>query len=377
MSNFNLIGVPAGESPMPVNPEELYVTPTMELPEQEFLFEVAGVPCMPVGEVVTITGKAKQGKSFATSISMAASMGSTDVLGIKRLRSEPLRVLYIDTEQSRRSTQLVQRRVLAMAGLRHADYRLELFPTVNLRCLPWEERMRYVRHYIELHQPQLVVLDGCRDLVDDINNNALSSQVVSELMQLASVPHPCCILTVLHQNKAAEDNTLRGHLGTEITNKSFEVYVMQRSTDGIFTLHQECSREAALKQDILFQIDDHGLPVGCHSDNPPQPETQTLGKDYPRDFTGCRPENFRTLDGQYRLREIFEYLLPGHARIQASKCRGLLSGFFGQSGGNVNALIINPALKEHLICKSQAENNRIFYCRIDPQLLIPDSADDV
>ena len=368
MFDLNQIGVPAGESPWRVNPEELYVTPTMELPEQEFLFEVRGVSCMPVGEVVTITGKAKQGKTFATSLTMAAAMGQGPVLGIRRLSDEPQRVLYIDTEQSRRSTQLVQRRVMAMIGCRREEYQQELFPTVNLRSLDWQERMRYVRHYIERHQPRLVVLDGCRDLVDDINDNALSSQVVTELMQLASGPHPCCILTVLHQNKAAEDNTLRGHLGTEITNKSFEVYVMQRSDAGIFTLHQECSREVALKQDILFLIDDFGLPVDSGSDSVPKTDDQTNSGNSPRDFSGCRPEHFRTPDGQYRLREIFEYLLPGRAMMQASPCRNLLSDFFGQSGGNVNTLIINPALKEHIICKLEGEYGRLFYSRIDLQL---------
>lgn len=370
MIDTNRIGVPAGESPLRINPDELYITPTLELPEEQFLFEIDGVPCFPLGEVVTITGKAKQGKTFATSLAMAAAMGKEAVLGVRRRNPEPLRVLYIDTEQSRRSTQIVQRRVLTMIGQSYEDYRQESFPTVNLRCLEWSERLSYVRYYIEQNQPQLVVLDGCRDLVDDINDNRLSSQVVSDLMQLASGLHPCCMVTVLHQNKAAEDNTLRGHLGTEITNKSFEVYVAQRSSSGIFSLRQECSREAMLRREILFQIDENGLPADCAEEDGQGTAVRDVSVNDPKDFTGCRPEHFRTADGQYRLSEIFGYLLPGNAMIQASLCRNMLCDFFGHSGGHTNNLIINPALKEHIICKIKGQNGRIYYSRIDLQLTI-------
>ena len=96
--------------------EKLRITSGSEIPPHEFLYTWNEVPCFARGELVAVTGKAKSGKTYLNSILMAAAgaqepnpshAGRIDgdpFLGLKRIREEPLRVVWIDTEQSEDST---------------------------------------------------------------------------------------------------------------------------------------------------------------------------------------------------------------------------------------------------------------------------------
>ena len=95
--------------------EELFserITPETELPPMRPLFQMFGVPCFYRGELVADCGKAKSGKTFFLSILMAACL-TNKALALERFSLdetnnsdlEPLRVLWIDTEQSQQSTQ--------------------------------------------------------------------------------------------------------------------------------------------------------------------------------------------------------------------------------------------------------------------------------
>ena len=109
--------------------EKLRITPEKELEPMEFLFRLFGKPCFPRRELVAITGKAKSGKTFVTSMLMATSLtpgpspkgeGSNHpqcayMPCLQRSGDTPLRVLWYDTEQSDESTQdILKNRVLRM-----------------------------------------------------------------------------------------------------------------------------------------------------------------------------------------------------------------------------------------------------------------------
>ena len=61
-------------SPQMLLLEQLRITPEKELKPMEFLFRLFGKPCFPRGELVAITGKAKSGKTFVTSMLMVESL---------------------------------------------------------------------------------------------------------------------------------------------------------------------------------------------------------------------------------------------------------------------------------------------------------------
>jgi hypothetical protein len=72
----------------------------------------------------------------------------------------------------------------------------------------------------------LVVIDGIRDLMYDINNPTESTQIINMLMQWSS-QYNLHIHTVLRLNKG-DDNT-RGHIGTELNNKAETVLQITKS----------------------------------------------------------------------------------------------------------------------------------------------------
>lgn len=75
------------------------VTSQSDIAEEEFLFRLSGTPCFPRCELTTVTGPAKSGKTFLTSMIMACC-ARRQVLEWERVSEAPLRVCWIDTEQS-------------------------------------------------------------------------------------------------------------------------------------------------------------------------------------------------------------------------------------------------------------------------------------
>ena len=196
------------------------ITPDTTVPQHDFLFRWGDRPCFARGELVALTGKAKSGKTFVCSILMALGVRK-QLMGLSRLRGEMLRVVWIDTEQSEDSThEILCHRIGSLIGQAIPE---EQYYVYNLRRDNWQDRLHWAEMCIVQHKPDLVIFDGIRDVVGDINNYTEAQTVLDKLLSLASWSR-ACIVCVLHQNKALEDKTLRGALGTELQNKSYETY---------------------------------------------------------------------------------------------------------------------------------------------------------
>ena len=262
--------------------EQLRITPEKELPKMDFLFRLFGKPCFPRRELVAITGKAKSGKTFVTSMLTAVgslpatSEGSICQLPLKRMREEPLHVLWYDTEQSDESTQdILKNRIMTLiktttdltdsTDKNPCDSCNSLFEknidAFNVRAVEWKQRRSLLLEAVRRCRPDLVIVDGIRDLVNDINDGVLAQEVMEELLHLAT-EHDCCIVCVLHQNKSGEDRNLRGWIGTELMNKAFEVYACEKLLpQRIFSLEQTLTRKYDIEQTMYFEVGDDGLPV--------------------------------------------------------------------------------------------------------------------
>lgn len=265
--------------------EQRRITPDKEIPPMHFLFQMFGKPCFPRGELVAVAGKAKSGKTFVCSILMALCFRA-EVLTVRRLEEDPLRVLWFDTEQSEESTQdILNNRVLklieastvtshrgevvdAFDGDNHTSRsspwgRLGgAFHIFNVRADFWQERLPLLEAAMRKFQPDLVILDGIRDLVNDINDGVMAQDVIERLMHLASELH-CCLVCILHQNKGSEDKNLRGWIGTELKNKAFEVYECTKDADRIFTWSQTDTRKYDIVDKLKYTVGDDGIPQLC------------------------------------------------------------------------------------------------------------------
>jgi len=266
-------------SPLMLLLEQLRITPEKQLKPMEFLFRLYGKPCFPRGELVAITGKAKSGKTFVTSMLMACCQ-SRDVLAFQRIGDEPLRVLWYDTEQSDESTQdILKNRIIRLLNNSNTNltnptnnssnsWSEKSIDVFNVRAVEWKQRRSLLREAVGRYDPDLVIVDGIRDLVNDINDGVLAQEVMEELMHLSTEKN-CCIVCVLHQNKGSEDHNLRGWIGTELMNKAFEVYSCEKLLpQRIFKLEQTLTRKYDIEQDMYFEVNELGLPV--MTVNPPE-----------------------------------------------------------------------------------------------------------
>lgn len=123
----------------------------------------------------------------------------------------------------------------------------------------------------------LVIIDGIRDLMLDINNAGESVEVINRMMEWSS-KYDLHIHCVLHLNKG--DNNVRGHIGTEMSNKAETVLVISKSNEnpGISEVHALHIREKEFKP-FAFTINETGLPViaEVHSFGEPRSPKQERG----------------------------------------------------------------------------------------------------
>jgi len=242
-------------SPMALLLNQLRITVDKQLPKMDFLFQLFGKPCFPRRELVAVTGKAKSGKTFVTSMLIACCV-IRDVLQFHRSSEMPLKILWYDTEQSDESTQdILKNRIRMMT-----QDNLQGIEVLNVRSVSWKDRRQLLLEAVSHYGPDLVIVDGIRDLVNDINDGVLAQEVMEELMHLAD-DKKCCIVCILHQNKGSEDHNLRGWIGTELMNKAFEVYACEKlMPQRIFKVEQTLTRKYDIEQTLYFEVDPEGLP---------------------------------------------------------------------------------------------------------------------
>lgn len=238
------------------------VTPETALPPLEFLFTLNGTTCFPRSELVANTGKAKSGKTLFLSVVMACCL-KKNVLGLERVRDNPIRVLWYDTEQSAQSTQkILVNRIVPLSGSQPSAINDQFF-VFNVRGIGWEKRRELLAVAINETRPDLVIVDGIKDLIADINDGTQATMVVEDQMGLAQT-YNCCIVDVLHQNKSDADFNMRGWIGTELANKAFEAWscaiVPNTNT---FKVEHVMSRMKRCDENLYYQLNDEALPVTC------------------------------------------------------------------------------------------------------------------
>ena len=230
---------------------------TKDYGEDEFLLEIGGVPTMPRGDIQAIKAHAKEGKTMLTSIFITALLGSEkdtelDVRG----REENLSILYFDTEQHPRNTKRIMLRINAMRGVAK-DTVIDGLKTYSIRELNQQHRIYFILDKIKTYQPDVVIIDGIRDLVRSINDEAECNEMIQLLANIA-VNENIAILCVLHKNKNKLDDTMRGHLGAELENKASSVWEVSRNGN-IVTVDETHARNEPTEK-WQFKIGAGGIP---------------------------------------------------------------------------------------------------------------------
>jgi hypothetical protein len=283
MDNNEQNNLPEIKTPEQLRDEELrqyWLDPREDYPEPYNMLEFNGVPFSTIGGLQAISGQKKNGKTFVLTQLMAAVLGR-GTERIKRylpglvcpqrtvdyLGHEP-KVLYCDTEMEKLNSAKVLRRVHWLCGwdIKQPNDRLRF---LWLRAVksdtesPHAMRLRLILAAIESYAPDFVVIDGVRDIMSDFNDNAESSALVLNLMQIATEKR-ICIWLALHMNprpRNDDESKMRGHLGTELGNKVTDTLVSikkKQGTEVTFTVQQQDARSKDMEDWNYIVTDDAG-----------------------------------------------------------------------------------------------------------------------
>jgi len=205
---------------------------------------------MTLGNISTLIGKAKSRKTFFMTLLVVGLVTNRNIFIKSGLENK--NVVIFDTEQGRYHVWKVSKRIETMVGNWPANVKL-----FGLRPLSVRERIQEIENYVYLNDLDLVIIDGIRDLVTDINSAEQATEIVGKLMKW-SYEREIHICTVLHQNKA--DDNARGHIGTEIVNKSETVIQVAKAKSKEYSVVTSVYTRGQETKEFQFKIE-NGLPV--------------------------------------------------------------------------------------------------------------------
>jgi len=215
--------------------------------------DIEMVEVMTKGNISALVGRAKGRKSYFIKLLIASMKGYKDDQFNSAVKGK---VVLFDTEQAKYHIWKATKQIEQMIGIWPKD--IEVF---GLRPDTTADRMNLIESYIYQQEPEIVFIDGIRDLVTDINDATQATEIVGKLMKW-SYEKDCHICCVLHQNKA--DENARGHIGTELVNKSETVISINKVfSDTIYSEVNSLYTRGHEIQKFMFFIE-CGLPVVKH-----------------------------------------------------------------------------------------------------------------
>ena len=200
--------------------------------------------------ISTTIGGAKSKKTFFATMLIASLLGYKDFAISGNLQG--LNIVLFDTEQAFYHVQKISNRLKTM--LKGILLNIEIY---SLRPFMPEKRAAIIEYYLKESKGSysFVIIDGAVDLLYDFNDLRESKKLATKLMEW-SANYNCHINTILHTNK--DQQYARGHLGSELMNKSETVFRIIKEDENISEVACEMSRNEGFKS-FTFRIE-NGLP---------------------------------------------------------------------------------------------------------------------
>jgi hypothetical protein len=248
-----------------------------------------------LGNFSSISGKMKTGKSHLIAAITAAALSGGDVIDKFRgdLPEDKQNILYFDTEQGAWDFQWSMRKIVELSKLSKEEINKRI-TFYRLREDDKDTRISLIDTALKTaSNVGLVIIDGIRELVVDINNPEESTYAMTHLMKWTDI-HYLHILTVLHQNPAGNTgNKLRGHLGTESMNKA-EVIISVNREEGAShaIIKADYIRRSKAFKEFALGHDGNNLPELIELDEKP--------KDWDE------PTSQKMEDHEYTVKRLFE-----------------------------------------------------------------------
>ena len=262
--------------------------PRENYPEPYHILEFNEVGFGKIGGFGAISGQRKNGKTFLIAQLMAAILGCDGnertkqyLPGLKvpdrtlEFLGHPPKVLYVDTEMEKLSSAKVLRRVHWLCDQNMSQpFPGDRFSVLWLKNMPSNDgvavhRKRYdlIRLAVDAIQPDVVFVDGLRDLLSSINDEESITKILNDFGSLAEERN-LNIWMALHQNPSRKNDDdeakMRGWAGTEFGNKVSDtlVSIKSKTANGVtFTVKQQDARDRDM-DDWKFEITEDAGALG-------------------------------------------------------------------------------------------------------------------
>jgi hypothetical protein len=181
------------------------------------------------GDIVTIVGAAKSRKSALTAGITAALLQDhkefNPVLnfnGVVNGRN----IVFLDTEQSAPDFYRTQKQILSLANINGNAQNLHSF---LLTDIDMSDRLAFVEYiFKKIDNIGVLIIDGIVDLIEDYNDQKQSRQLIDYFKKIIA-KNNALFIPVLHN--ARSTGSARGHLGTELINKSKAVIKIEKNNE--------------------------------------------------------------------------------------------------------------------------------------------------
>lgn len=236
--------------------ERLRITTNTEVPELEPIIKVSykeeekddhkesEVGIFTRRDIHGIKAKQKAGKTTVLKVILAVLL-----LGkMFRLTSclKNPKIFWLDTEQQASDVKQILTDVGKLTGLTDSeiDEHVNLYQLRNRTC---KTLLRELIVNVNAHRPDVVFIDGVVEFVESFNDEIMSHELIKEQKILANDCN-CAIINVLHENKSAEDENMRGHLGTMLSQAASTVIQCVKSDTGTITAKNSEARHAPMPE---------------------------------------------------------------------------------------------------------------------------------
>jgi len=214
----------------------LRITDTSEYPPPVPVVTIEGHIICTEGNITTISGASKSGKSAFTGFLLAGALSEDGILEdpLYPLKVEPnsrrKAVLHIDTEQAKHKH---QSNIIGIVRRAAYEYMPDWFLSYNIRELQIPEYKKVTSGIcaaaaVQFGGIHLIVIDGIADFIKDVNDQEQSNEIVKYFEDLA-ILYKTPIVVIIHTNPSGDKE--RGHLGSQCQRKSESVLLIRQEDD--------------------------------------------------------------------------------------------------------------------------------------------------
>lgn len=232
--------------------DQRFLNPFAPVPPVQTWATMGDRPALPCKGIITFSAKPKQGKSISTYALIAPILTGQEFDTLKPAECRPRLVIVFDTEMD---TPTLSRRAATMQkALGDAAPRFQVVPLLEVVK---SQRRDIIEAITAKYSPDIVVIDQIARMVTNFNDAAENVEFGEWLAQYAAKR---TVLTVIHQNKAADNTQMKGHLGSILEELAVENYSVSRK-QGVFEVKPTNARQSCVDDDsapVTFALNDAG-----------------------------------------------------------------------------------------------------------------------